>query len=635
MKKKILSILVSLFLFFGITNAKVYAVTEAELNKDQNFAMLISNIENTHEYYFNAKNISGKGEELYRAIVEHFTANVENYDKSIEWISPIDGHLTNEQIKDVVLSFVYDYKMFYWLTGAVNYGYESIPLTTNLKYTISFRVLDIYSNRQVFYQDLDEIVRKQEEVKSIVSQKGSTYLKIKAIHDWILEHNAYRATGEQTNHTPVGILVDRYHPVCEAYAEGFLMLANYNNITAVYGTGRANNGSMIEDHAWNYVFLEGKYYFLDVTWDEPIGSSTYNYKYFLTPIPSSHVPGGMEEFPEILPTPFTNKKYVANNTATFIIDTDGFYVYNGEAMKGYNTISIQENPHATIKIEYYNAEGVKLAGAPKDLGKYYFIATPDDTTGLKGDIRVDFEIVPKLNNVTFKDINNNEVIKVERVRDGDDAPIPLSTKNGIKLVPQSEDYKNVTNDVTVFLKEEPITVQFFDENGNSLPITINNHIYETDYNKDLTGTGKIFIGWTHNDVLVTEESLLVTDLQLRPLIEEIKPHIKNADLRSDGIYRIRVSEYGYEEIVLLSENQFIIGDPLISEVQDKDYTIKITVGSKGSNSVVEYEIQMRQSSMLPFDLEPNQLLLYSGIILAGIIVISIISSIVKKSRKND
>ena len=67
------------------------------------------------------------------------------------------------------------------------------------------------------------------------------------------------------------------------------MIANYVNIKAVYGTGRATSQLKTEDHAWNYVWVYDKYYFLDVTWDKPINSSTYNYNYFLTDFPSTHI----------------------------------------------------------------------------------------------------------------------------------------------------------------------------------------------------------------------------------------------------------------------------------------------------------------------------------------------------------
>ena len=52
------------------------------------------------------------------------------------------------------------------------------------------------------------------------------------------------------------------------------------------GTG-TNSSGQVESHAWNYVFLDGVWYAIDSTWDDPIilgiGTASYanTHKYFL------------------------------------------------------------------------------------------------------------------------------------------------------------------------------------------------------------------------------------------------------------------------------------------------------------------------------------------------------------------
>ena len=84
--------------------------------------------------------------------------------------------------------------------------------------------------------------------------------------------------------------------------------------TIVIGTG-TNSKNETENHAWNYVKLDGKWYAIDVTWDDPVitgGGKLTNkarYEYFLKgsqTMNKNHVPSGkftqdgrIFEYPEL------------------------------------------------------------------------------------------------------------------------------------------------------------------------------------------------------------------------------------------------------------------------------------------------------------------------------------------------
>ena len=70
--------------------------------------------------------------------------------------------------------------------------------------------------------------------------------------------------------------------VCEGYAVAFRKLMSSYHIPCKLVHGRANG----ESHAWNIVKLDGKWYHIDVTWDDPIvngnnGNTNIHYEYFL------------------------------------------------------------------------------------------------------------------------------------------------------------------------------------------------------------------------------------------------------------------------------------------------------------------------------------------------------------------
>jgi len=96
------------------------------------------------------------------------------------------------------------------------------------------------------------------------------------VHDYILENSSYdRATTiPEISHTAYGVLVNGV-AVCDGYAKATKQLLNDCGIESEIVINTA------EDHAWNYVNIEGQYYYLDVTWDDPVPETNKTkYKHF-------------------------------------------------------------------------------------------------------------------------------------------------------------------------------------------------------------------------------------------------------------------------------------------------------------------------------------------------------------------
>ena len=98
-----------------------------------------------------------------------------------------------------------------------------------------------------------------------------------------------------------GALVKK-ESVCEGYAKSFKYLMDSVEIPCVIVAGEGTNSEgSTENHAWNYVELDGKWYAIDCTWDDPIIigggklSNSAKYKYFLkgeSEFNQSHFPSG-------------------------------------------------------------------------------------------------------------------------------------------------------------------------------------------------------------------------------------------------------------------------------------------------------------------------------------------------------
>ena len=89
--------------------------------------------------------------------------------------------------------------------------------------------------------------------------------------------------------------------VCECYARTYLYLSHFLGIESIIVMGIGNGGG----HAWNYTKIDGKWYGVDVTWDDQY---SIIYDYFLasaSEMNEKHTPG----FSDITHTPALNESF--------------------------------------------------------------------------------------------------------------------------------------------------------------------------------------------------------------------------------------------------------------------------------------------------------------------------------------
>lgn len=88
--------------------------------------------------------------------------------------------------------------------------------------------------------------------------------QVLTLHDYLTLHCAYaNDTNAAYVHSAYGALVNG-NPVCQGYALAFKHLLNQININCILV-----NGAEAMNHVWNAVELNGAWYHIDVTWDDP------------------------------------------------------------------------------------------------------------------------------------------------------------------------------------------------------------------------------------------------------------------------------------------------------------------------------------------------------------------------------
>lgn len=246
----------------------------------------LSNVETPHAtasgYYFSQLNSYAKV--IYQAL----ESNIENLktgtytiklgDQFDSILDQEDGMQQLNQIyQNAIDAFIMDHPEVFYLditkmimvvntkTSPFSKTYElQISPDQNQSY-----LAEGFSNKQ----DVDNAINQINLIKNeiVANATGTDYDKIKYVHDWLVEDLNYDQTLAKPNIRNVYGAFINHEAVCEGYAEAFQMLMNEIGIPSVMvvGTGTNSNGQT-ESHAWNYVQLEGKWYGIDTTWDDPV-----------------------------------------------------------------------------------------------------------------------------------------------------------------------------------------------------------------------------------------------------------------------------------------------------------------------------------------------------------------------------
>lgn len=164
------------------------------------------------------------------------------------------------------------------------------------------------------------------QVKNEILQNktGNAYEDIKMIHDYLIDTISYDSSLSKNNiYNVYGALINK-ESVCEGYARAFKYLLDELEIPCVMVIGTATNSQgETENHAWNYVQLQGIWYAIDTTWDDPViigggtASEESKYKYFLVgadSINQDHFPSGQfTEGGKMFSYPELNQQGYANS----------------------------------------------------------------------------------------------------------------------------------------------------------------------------------------------------------------------------------------------------------------------------------------------------------------------------------
>ncbi len=198
----------------------------------------------------------------------------------------------NNSFQSALDAFIYDHpELFYIDLSKISLITKYTTLGSKTTYTVSIAPnngTNYLTNGFNSFTDVDIAVKQVTEYKNRIISKvnGDTYNKVLVVHDTLVDLLEYDTSIKEKNiYNIYGAFINR-KVVCEGYAKAFKYIMDGLNIPCILVSGTATNSSRkTESHMWNYVLINGNWYGVDATWDDPViiggnKKSTIRHDYF-------------------------------------------------------------------------------------------------------------------------------------------------------------------------------------------------------------------------------------------------------------------------------------------------------------------------------------------------------------------
>ncbi len=163
-------------------------------------------------------------------------------------------------------------------------GFSNIQTVISESGEVNVNITYLYTE-----EEMQSINAQVEQIyKEVITSDMDDYDKIKAIHDYIVNTTLYDVERNSSDQSPYlsykayGPLIEG-HATCNGYTDAmaiFLEKMGIKNFKIATELMQED----ISGHVWNAVYLDGKWYHLDLTWDDPVsedGKDYLQHKYFL------------------------------------------------------------------------------------------------------------------------------------------------------------------------------------------------------------------------------------------------------------------------------------------------------------------------------------------------------------------
>ncbi len=208
----------------------------------------------------------------------------------IEEYQQLPGKEKKEQISEMIDQ---EFKKLFDLSLREDEYLEHVIEKYTCKWTYSdwTKEVTLYFDEIVYRESKEETEMVEQaaavEVEKLIKPGMSDYKKVKKIHDFIVNHVTYTLVDEGRKENTAYSALFSKESACYGYSMLAYIMLQHAGIESHIVTGKAITDPDDKNpvgHAWNLVKVDGHWYHMDVTFDDPIGPSDDQkpfYDYFL------------------------------------------------------------------------------------------------------------------------------------------------------------------------------------------------------------------------------------------------------------------------------------------------------------------------------------------------------------------
>lgn len=163
-------------------------------------------------------------------------------------------NLNKDEAGRMMERVVYDHPEYFYLNVSYNYSLDWQDNVTTLYFTYHYEG----DARQAAIEEYESLMG---DLYDLGSEEWSDLETVLFYHDYLAAHYAYDA---ELAIFDAYTFVKTGEGVCQSYALVFDALMSHFDIPCTFAQSRNLN------HIWNLIFLDGEWYYVDVTWDDPM-----------------------------------------------------------------------------------------------------------------------------------------------------------------------------------------------------------------------------------------------------------------------------------------------------------------------------------------------------------------------------